>query len=79
MKLFDSFSNDSEYTKEEMKKLEIQYLEICARIRNSEDYSTEEAEELIDKITGVGRRLYDPWNPHLMIEFYDLVGEILRK
>lgn len=78
MKLFDSFSNDSDYTKEEMKKLEIQYIEICARIRNSEDYSTEEAEELIDKITKVGRNLYDPWKPHLMIDFYDLVDELIE-
>lgn len=78
MKLFDSFSNDSDYTKEEMKKLGIQYLEICARIRNSEDYSTEEAEELIDKITEAGRSLYDPCKPHLMIDFYDLVDELIE-
>ena len=77
MKLFDSFNNYSDYTKEEMKKLEIQYLEICARIRNSEDYSTEEVEELIDKITGVGRSLYDPWKPHLMLDFYELIDEMV--
>lgn len=77
MKLFDSFSNDSDYTKEEMKKLEVQYLEICARIRNSEDYSTEEAEELIDKITKVGRNLYEPWKPNMIIDFYNLVDELI--
>ena len=78
MKLFDSFSNDSDYTKEEMKKLENQYIEICARIRNSEDYSTEEAEELIDKITKVGRNLYKPWKPYLMIDFYNLIDELIE-
>ena len=77
MKLFDDFSDGSDFTKEEMKKLEIQYLKIYARIRNSEDYSTEEAEELIDNITEVGRNLYDPWKPHLMIDFYKLIDEMV--
>ena len=77
MKLFNDFSDGSDFTKEEMKKLEIQYLEICARIRNSEDYSAEEAEQLIDKIAKVGGNLYTPWKPHLMIEFYELIDEMV--
>lgn len=77
MKLFDDFSDGSDFTKEEMKKLEIQYIDICARIHNSEDYSIEEAEKLIDKITKVGRNLYDPWKPHLMIDFYNLVDNLI--
>ena len=78
MKLFDSFSNDSDFTKEEMKKLEIQYIKICARIRYSKDYSTEEAEELIDKITRIGHNLYDPSKPHLMNDFYELIDELVE-
>ena len=78
MKLFDDFSDGSDFTKEEMKKLELQYIEICARIRNSEDYSAEEADELIDHITRVGKYLYNPRNQNLMINFYDLVDELVN-
>ena len=77
MKLFNDFSDGSDFTKEEMKKLELQYIKICACIRNSEDYSTEEAEELIGKITRIGRNLYDPRKPHLMIDFYNLVDDLI--
>lgn len=77
MKLFDNFSNDSDFTEEEMKTLEIQYIEICARIRNSGQYSEDEAERLIERITRVGRYLYDPWKPHLMIKFYEVIDELL--
>lgn len=77
MKLFDDFSDGSDFTKEEMKKLELQYIKICARIRNSEDYSAEEAEQLIDKIAKVGRNLYTPWKLDLMIDFYELVDDLI--
>ena len=53
------------------------YLEICARIRNSEQYSTEEAEYIIDEITRIGDTLFEPQQPSLLINFYELVYELL--
>lgn len=77
MKLFDNRFDGSDFTKEEVNKLRIKYLEICARIRNSEKYSTEDAEYLIDYITRVGDCLFDPLKPHLLINFYDLIDELI--
>ena len=77
MKLFDDFSDGSDFTKEEMKKLELQHIKISARIRNSEDHSAEEAEQLINKIAKVGHNLYSPWKLQLMIDFYDLIDELI--
>lgn len=77
MKLFDNRFDGSDFTKEEVNKLRIKYLEICARVRNSEKYSTEDAEYVIDHITRVGDYLFDPFNPHLLINFYDLVDELV--
>lgn len=77
MKLFDNRFDGSDFTKEEVNKLRIKYLEICARVRNSEKYSTEDAEYVIDHITRVGDYLFDPSKPHLLINFYDLVDELV--
>ena len=77
MKLFDNKFDGSDFTKEQINKLRINYLEICARIRNSEQYSTEEAEYIIDKITRIGDTLFEPQKPSLLINFYELVYELL--
>lgn len=77
MKLFDNRFDGSDFTKEEVNKLRIKYLEICARVRNSEKYSTEDAEYVIDRITRVGDYLFDPFKPHLLINFYNLVDELV--
>lgn len=77
MKLFDNKFDTSVFTEEEINKLRIIYLEICARIRNSEDYSTEDAEHLIDEITRIGDTLFDPREPSLLISFYELVDELI--
>lgn len=77
MKLFDNKFNGSDFTKEQINKLRINYLEICARIRNSEQYSTEEAEYIIDEITSIGDTLFEPQQPSLLINFYELVYELL--
>lgn len=77
MKLFDNKFVDSVFTEEEINKLRIKYLEICARIRNSEEYSTEDAEYLIDEITRIGDTLLEPHEPYLLINFYELVYELL--
>lgn len=77
MKLFDNKFDTSVFTEEEINKLRIKYLEICARIRNSEEYSTEDAEYLIDEITRIGDTLLDPQEPRLLINFYELVYELL--
>lgn len=77
MKLFDDKFDGSDFTKEQINKLRINYLEICARIRNSEQYSTEEAEYIIDEITHIGDTLFEPRQPSLMINFYELVYELL--
>ena len=77
MKLFDNKFDGSDFTKEQINKLRINYLEICARIRNSEQYSTEEAEYIIDKITRIGDTLFEPQQPSLLINFYELVYELL--
>lgn len=77
MKLFDNKLVGSIFTEEEINKLRIKYLEICARIRNSEEYSTEDAEYLIDEITRIGDTLIEPQEPSLLINFYELVYELL--
>lgn len=77
MKLFDNKVVDTVFTEEEINKLRIKYLEICARIRNSEEYSTEDAEYLIDEITRIGDTLLEPQEPSLLINFYELVYELL--
>lgn len=77
MKLFDNKFDGSDFTKEQINKLRINYLEICARIRNSEQYSTEEAEYIIDEITSIGDTLFEPQQPSLLINFYELVYELL--
>lgn len=77
MKLFDNKFDGSDFTKEQINKLRINYLEICARIRNSEQYSTEEAEYIIDEITHIGDTLFEPHQPSLLINFYELVYELL--
>lgn len=77
MKLFDNKLVGSIFTEEEINKLRIKYLEICARIRNSEEYSTEDAEYLIDEITRIGDTLLEPKEPSLLINFYGLVYELL--
>lgn len=77
MKLFDNKFDGSVFTEEEINNLKIKYLEICARIRNSEEYSTEDAEYLIDEITRIGDTLLDPREPSLLINFYELVYELL--
>ena len=77
MKLFDNKFDGSDFTKEQINKLRINYLEICARIRNSEQYSTEEAEYIIDEITRIGDTLFEPRQPSLLISFYELVYELL--
>ena len=77
MKLFDNKFDGSVFTEEEINNLKIKYLEICARIRNSEEYSTEDAEYLIDEITRIGDTLLDPREPSHMINFYELVYELL--
>lgn len=77
MKLFDNKLVGSIFTEEEINKLRIKYLEICARIRNSEEYSTEDAEYLIDEITRIGDTLLEPKEPSLLINFYELVYELL--
>ena len=77
MKLFDNKFDGSDFTKEQINKLRINYLEICARIRNSEEYSTEEAEYIIDEITRIGDTLFEPRQPSLLINFYELVYELL--
>ena len=77
MKLFDNKFDGSDFAKEQINKLRINYLEICARIRNSEQYSTEEAEYIIDKITRIGDTLFEPQKPSLLINFYELVYELL--
>lgn len=77
MKLFDNKFDGSDFTKEQINKLRINYLEICARIRNSEQYSTEEAEYIIDEITHIGDTLFEPQQPNLLINFYELVYELL--
>ena len=77
MKLFDNKFDGSDFTKEQINKLKINYLEICARIRNCEQYSTKEAEYIIDEITRIGDTLFDPKRPSLLISFYELVYELL--
>lgn len=77
MKLFDNKLVGSGFTEEEINKLRIKYLEICARIRNSEEYSTEDAEYLIDEITRIGDTLIEPKESRLLINFYELVYELL--
>lgn len=77
MKLFDNKFDGSDFTEEEINKLRIKYLEICARIRNSGQYTEDEAERLIERITRIGRYLYDPWKPHLMIKFYEVIDELI--
>ena len=77
MKLFDNKFDGSDFTKEQSKRLRINYLEICARIRNSEQDSTEEAEYIIDEITRIGDTLFEPQQPSLLISFYELVYELL--
>lgn len=77
MKLFDIKFDGSDFTKEEINNLKIKYLEICARIRNSEQYSTEDAEYIIDEITRIGNTLFDPREPSLLISFYELVYELI--
>ena len=77
MKLFDNKFDGLVFTEEEINKLRIKYLEICARIRNSEEYSTEDAEYLIDEITRIGDTLLEPHEPNLLINFYELVYELL--
>lgn len=77
MKLFDNKLVGSGFTEEEINKLRIKYLEICARIHNSEKYSTEDAEYLIDEITRIGDTLIEPQEPSLLINFYELVYELL--
>lgn len=77
MKLFDIKFDGSDFTKEEINNLKIKYLEICARIRNSEEYSTEDAEYIIDEITRIGNTLFDPREPSLLISFYELVDELI--
>ena len=77
MKLFDNKFDGSDFTKEQINKLRINYLEICARIRNSEQYSTEEAEYIIDEITSIGDTLFEPQQPSLLINFYEWVYELL--
>ena len=77
MKLFDNKFDGSDFTKEQINKLRINYLEICARIRKSEQYSTEEAEYIIDEITRIGGTLFEPQQPSLLINFYELVYELL--
>lgn len=77
MKLFDNKFVGSVFTQEQINKLRIKYLEICARIRNCEQYSTEEAEYIIDEITRIGDTLFEPRQPSLVINFYELVYELL--
>lgn len=77
MKLFDNKFDGSVFTEEEINKLRIKYLEICARIRNCEQYSTEDTEYLIDEITRIGDTLLEPHEPNLLINFYELVYELL--
>lgn len=77
MKLFDIKFDGSDFTKEEINNLKIKYLEICARIRNSEEYSTEDAEYIIDEITRIGNTLFDPRESSLLISFYELVYELI--
>lgn len=77
MKLFDNKIVGTVFTEEEINKLRINYLEICARIRNCEQYSTEDAEYLIDEITRIGDTLFEPQEPNLLINFYELVYELL--
>lgn len=77
MKLFDNKFVGSVFTQDEINKLRIKYLEICARIRNSEQYSTEDAEYLIDEITRIGDTLFEPRQSSLVINFYELVYELL--
>lgn len=77
MKLFDIKFDGSDFTKEEINNLKIKYLEICARIRNREQYSTEDAEYIIDEITRIGNTLFDPREPSLLISFYELVYELI--
>ena len=77
MKLFDNKFDGSDFTKEQINKLRINYLEICARIRNSQQYSTAEAEYIIDEITRIGDTLFEPQQPSLLISFYELVYELL--
>ena len=77
MKLFDNKIVGTVFTEEEINKLRINYLEICARIRNCEQYSTEDAEYLIDEITRIGDTLFEPKEPTLLINFYELVYELL--
>lgn len=77
MKLFDNKLVGTDFTKEEINNLKIKYLEICARIRNCEQYSTEEAEYVIDEITRIGDTLFEPQQPSLLISFYELVYELL--
>ena len=78
MKLFDNKFDGSDFTKEQINKLRINYLEICARIRNCEQYSTEEAEYIIDEITRIWDTLLKPQRPSLLISFYELVYELLE-
>ena len=77
MKLFDNKFDGSDFTKEQINKLRINYLEICARIRNCEQYTTEEAEYIIYEITRRGDTLFEPKQPSLLISFYELVYELL--
>lgn len=77
MKLFDNKLVGSTFTGEEINNLKIKYLEICARIRNSEEYSTEDAEYIIDEISRIGDTLFDPREPSLLISFYELVDELV--
>lgn len=75
--LIDKFEG-SDFNKEEISKLKIKYLEICARIRHSQKYSTEDAEYLIDYMTRVGNNLFDPYRPSLLLSFYELMDEITK-
>ena len=77
MKLFDNKLVGSTFTGEETYKLRIKHLEIRDRIRNSEEYSTEGAEYIIDEISRIGDTLFDPQEPSLLISFYELVDELV--
>lgn len=66
-----------DFNKEEISKLKIKYLEICARIRHSQKYSTKDAEYLIDNMTRVGNNLFDPNRIELLISFYKLIDELI--
>ena len=69
MKLFDNKFDGSDFTKEQINKLRINYLEICARIRNCEQYSTEEAEYIFFDFTLIVDTLFEPHQPILFISF----------